>query len=263
MLLRSVTKHLKMQNWFAVFVDLLIVIFGVFIGLQVSNWNEEWAQDKRAKVLIERLVADLILDQKTLTELKAYQAIVKSYAIIAVDGFNNIESVTDEQFVISAYQASQVNLPSSYRATYTELINTGQIDLIKSNKLKTMILDYYVDDWAKRANMVYLAPYRENIRRAIPFAIQDKIRKQCGDISDLDLLTRATLPDKCSLSMKEDLIKTAAQSLRTQPNLLLDLQYQIAVYDTQVYNMNDYNRSANRLIHSIEISSALGKNLTR
>ena len=40
MLLRSITKHVRDQNWFAVFLDFVIVVVGVFIGLQVANWNE-------------------------------------------------------------------------------------------------------------------------------------------------------------------------------------------------------------------------------
>ncbi|CAN0603893.1 unnamed protein product, partial [Ectocarpus sp. 12 AP-2014] len=40
MILRSLTKHVKDQNWFAVGLDFAIVIVGVFIGIQVSNWNE-------------------------------------------------------------------------------------------------------------------------------------------------------------------------------------------------------------------------------
>ena len=40
MILSSVVKHVREQNWFAVGVDFLIVVVGVFIGIQVSNWNE-------------------------------------------------------------------------------------------------------------------------------------------------------------------------------------------------------------------------------
>lgn len=40
MILRSLNKHVKDQNWFAVGLDFLIVVFGVFIGLQVGNWND-------------------------------------------------------------------------------------------------------------------------------------------------------------------------------------------------------------------------------
>jgi len=40
MLLRRITKHVKDQNWFAVFIDFIIVVVGDFIGIQVANWNE-------------------------------------------------------------------------------------------------------------------------------------------------------------------------------------------------------------------------------
>ena len=40
MLLRRITKHVKEQSWFAVGLDFVIVVVGVFIGLQVANWND-------------------------------------------------------------------------------------------------------------------------------------------------------------------------------------------------------------------------------
>ncbi|MEO0368600.1 MAG: hypothetical protein AAF197_07420 [Pseudomonadota bacterium] len=40
MLLRRVTKQVKDQNWFAVGIDFAIVVIGVFIGIQVANWND-------------------------------------------------------------------------------------------------------------------------------------------------------------------------------------------------------------------------------
>lgn len=40
MRLRHITKNVKEQNWFAVLLDLLIVVLGVFVGIQLGNWNE-------------------------------------------------------------------------------------------------------------------------------------------------------------------------------------------------------------------------------
>jgi len=37
MILRPLTKHVKDQNWFAVGLDFFIVVFGVFIGLQMQQ----------------------------------------------------------------------------------------------------------------------------------------------------------------------------------------------------------------------------------
>ena len=39
MLLRRVIEHVKAQNWTAVVLDFVIVVMGVFIGIQVANWN--------------------------------------------------------------------------------------------------------------------------------------------------------------------------------------------------------------------------------
>lgn len=38
MLLRRMTEHVKEQNWFAVAIDVLIVVMGG-IGIQVANWT--------------------------------------------------------------------------------------------------------------------------------------------------------------------------------------------------------------------------------
>ena len=54
MILRSLTKHVNDQNWFAVFIDFIIVVFGVFVGIQVANWNEEQTlHDKETQLLRE------------------------------------------------------------------------------------------------------------------------------------------------------------------------------------------------------------------
>ncbi len=40
MRIRRISKHLKDQNWLAVFLDFGIVVAGVFLGIQLGNWNE-------------------------------------------------------------------------------------------------------------------------------------------------------------------------------------------------------------------------------
>ena len=55
MLLRRVTQHVKDQNWFAVGIDFIIVAVGVFIGLQVANWNDARSDARAERVLLERL----------------------------------------------------------------------------------------------------------------------------------------------------------------------------------------------------------------
>ncbi|MGJ8664659.1 MAG: hypothetical protein ACSHWU_13465 [Marinicella sp.] len=58
MLLRRITKHVSEQNWFAVFIDFLIVVVGVFIGIQVANWNADRANRTLELVYLERIYLD-------------------------------------------------------------------------------------------------------------------------------------------------------------------------------------------------------------
>lgn len=40
MILRRLTTNLKSQNWTAIAIDFVIVVIGVFLGIQASNWNQ-------------------------------------------------------------------------------------------------------------------------------------------------------------------------------------------------------------------------------
>lgn len=59
MLLRRVIDHVNAQNWFAVGLDFVIVVVGVFIGIQVANWNDERLENVRKVQIVEALTADL------------------------------------------------------------------------------------------------------------------------------------------------------------------------------------------------------------
>ena len=41
MILRRITEHVKAQNWTAIAIEFVLLVAGVFLGIQVANWNEE------------------------------------------------------------------------------------------------------------------------------------------------------------------------------------------------------------------------------
>jgi prefoldin subunit 5 len=62
MILRSLTKHVRDQNWFAVFLDFIIVVVGVFIGIQVANWNSALEDQSLRAEYLTQLTEDLEAD---------------------------------------------------------------------------------------------------------------------------------------------------------------------------------------------------------
>ena len=59
MILRRVIDHVKHQNWTAVALDFVIVVLGVFIGLQVSNWNAARADHAREVRYLNNLAVEI------------------------------------------------------------------------------------------------------------------------------------------------------------------------------------------------------------
>lgn len=50
MMLSRMIGHLRKQQWTGALIELVIVIVGIFVGLQVNNWNtarHDWALENR------------------------------------------------------------------------------------------------------------------------------------------------------------------------------------------------------------------------
>lgn len=91
MILRRVITHFRKQEWTAIALDFLIVIIGVFIGIQVSNWNAQSGDNRNfaeARVRLIDETAQNIKKVKTLqSELEATLPVVSAGidALLACD----------------------------------------------------------------------------------------------------------------------------------------------------------------------------------
>lgn len=59
MILARISQHLRRQDWMAIAIEFVIVVSGVFIGLQVNNWNEMRRDQTREHEYLVRILADL------------------------------------------------------------------------------------------------------------------------------------------------------------------------------------------------------------
>ena len=55
LILRRLANAVREQSWFTVFVELSLIVAGVFLGIQVSNWNEARLDRQFEAQVIERL----------------------------------------------------------------------------------------------------------------------------------------------------------------------------------------------------------------
>ncbi len=60
MILRRVIENIREQSWTAIAIDFVIVVVGVFLGIQGSNWNTAQAEKARERLLPGLLRAELV-----------------------------------------------------------------------------------------------------------------------------------------------------------------------------------------------------------
>lgn len=147
MLIRRITEHLKAQNWTAVLLDFVIVVVGVYIGIQAANWNDErQAQVERATSL-DRLHLEAEMSVAYLRAVvEQYQRTVEVRAsILRNTAEGNIDAVGQEEIVVAINYLSLFPAVEPPRSVYDEVISTGQFRNLGDSNVRDSITKYYSD----------------------------------------------------------------------------------------------------------------------
>lgn len=253
MLLRRVIEHVREQNWTAIGIDFLIVVIGVFVGIQVSNWNEDRENRRRGAEFTERLRADLRLERGFYSYMSDYYRDVRDAAETTVNALTGAAAPSNHDLLVSAYRATQYRDALRRRSTYDELVSTGSLGLIKDANLLTMASRAYqlaVLDNLSREGRESL--YRQAFRMSIANDVQRELSRQCGDRnvirSDFDGVA-AELGYPCALGLPDEVIDAAAQALRSDPMLVRYLRLRIADLETR---QADLARNRELVLDSLE-----------
>lgn len=246
MILRRVVDHLKLQHWTAIGIELLIVILGVFIATQVSNWNQERATNEQAAVFTAHLKEDLREEDWGYQMMIQYNRAVLANAQRTVDALDGTAPAADEALLVSAYRATQYKQKLRRRATYDELISTGTIGLIRDRALRDTAMRVYnmptVDNMVREGMQ---SRYREAFRMSIPNTVQRALAGNCGDrflkVGDYTGMA-ASLDYPCRTDLDEAAIRSAAGELRLNASLVPLLRLRIADLETRLGDLTVNNR---------------------
>ncbi|MEO8460210.1 MAG: DUF6090 family protein [Dokdonella sp.] len=255
MILRRLVESLKQQHWTGVFIELVIVVLGVFIGIQVSNWNEDRETDRKSGAFTAHLKADLREEDWGYQFLINYNREVLANANQAVNALDGTAPLADEALLVSAYRATQYKNRLRRRGTYDELISTGNIGLIRDQTLRDTAMRLY--NVATLDNLVQeglRSRYREAFRMSLPNEVQRALGKHCGDRrvepGDFDGI-RNNLDYPCSTSLPAQVIAESAKTLRSNPDLVRFLRLRIADLETRMVDLTGNNRAIMESLRAI------------
>ncbi|MGJ8663398.1 MAG: hypothetical protein ACSHWU_07100 [Marinicella sp.] len=249
MLLRRITKHVTDQNWFAVFIDFLIVVVGVFIGIQVANWNETRQQQNLSLHYLQRITDDLEANQLDMQQRLVYYNQTRAHGLAALNALDKNKEVLGKQFIIDIYQASQALPREIDRSSYDEINSIGAHVAIPDVKIRNRLAIYFRSVQASVNNLAEIMPYREFIRGVIPYYAQKAVRDNCDDIVSVDSEFQHTikLPESCEISLTQEQIEEAVNVI-LQAKVEQTLTRQIIDLDTKISSLHIFNRRTNTML---------------
>lgn len=249
-MLRHVIGHLRRQDWTAVAIELIVVVIGVFIGMQVSNWNEDHETNQKAAVFTQRLKADLREEAWGYEMQIGYFDEVLNSAKQATDALTGKSPLSSEALLIAAYRATQFNGNTRRRATYDELISTGEIGLIHDAALRDLAMRVYTDPVIDMITQDgQHSEYRKEFRMAMPYDVQLALADKCGDrvvpVGNYEDIAHV-LDYSCATGLSPAAIEAADADLKKNPRIVPLLQLRIADIGTDLGNLTVYYASTIR-----------------
>lgn len=255
MIFKRMVANLRAQNWFAIGIELGIVIVGVFIGTQVSNWNAQRIEKRETAQLLLELQPALASFVDFFDTAKVYYATTRAYSDRAFAGWRRDPGISDEQFVIAAYQASQIYVFGLNGENWAAIFGSERLRTIESVEVRRGLSNLMTTNFDAIETGAVNTPYREDVRRVIPEDIQDAIRAQCGDRVISGQVGTIFLPPTCDFDLPDARFADGAAALRARPDLVGQLRWHRAAAAAFITNLTAIEQQTNALQRAIDRST--------
>jgi len=227
MILRRFALALREQNWTTILIEFVLLVAGVFLGIQAANWNEQRVEDVKAQAYLARIHINLQSDLQSIERREVFWRQVIGYGKDAIRYAETGELVDGSAWktVLAFYQASQLWQWVSSDSTYQEMRSGGELGLIRDQAFRDVLSSYYLENGSGTAYLFMLQPeYRKLVRGLTPQVVHDHIWAKCWRQSDP---TEQILLD-CDAPISEAQAQTVLASYLEDPRLLPELRFWVA-----------------------------------
>lgn len=211
--LLRVAEHIRTQNWTAIGIDFLIVVLGVFVGIQVANWNEARADRARERMLLGELRAEIAATIQVAERRHAgFGQITRSgeRALAFLESGEDC-GMSCWPLVVDFFHASQWQPMTTHLRTYEELRRSGW----PSDRAITRAVDFYLFGTSELEQAAAERPaYRNLVRGLIPVAIHQTYWTRCHLIDVAEVYV-----ENCPEGADPRVSAAAVESIRSHPDV--------------------------------------------
>lgn len=265
-LLKRIARFIRSHDWFAVGVEILVVVIGLLLALQLDRWREEHLEKQQERAYVGRLIADVEDDVPAIEYAIRLQTLRLDLIELLMATARDEKAAVDDPVVFlgAVNQAAYTYTPALTSHTFVNLRSTGDLRLIRSQELKEVLFDYYGYDEEQRQ---YRPLQFRTESRHFELAAGVLSPEQEVFIQDLWLFFRPDEMDEVREGSSEipDVLD-AARRLQQRPDLIAWFPYirsmqleQIAVHESRLMRARsalEILRSYARSIKTNEASNA-------
>jgi hypothetical protein len=144
MILQRISKNVISQNWFTVVVEFVIVVVGVFMGLQVQDWNDA----RKARIEEHDLLSRLHVETRELLEKQREELMGLRERADVLMGVNPVLFSQAPLRVISDLECARILASHVFRRppdelpVLDEMLSTGRFDILQDEDIKAHLRNY-------------------------------------------------------------------------------------------------------------------------
>lgn len=143
MILRKFQQHVENQNWVAVGLDVIVVVVGIFLGMQLNDWNEGRKEQSEGyyylDLLRQQLNREILRREADITGTSnRIDRIKHAASLLYADSWTDkeLEEFTDQHVEVYQHELEE-HRPSALR----QLVEAGRIDLLRSRRMQEKLFD--------------------------------------------------------------------------------------------------------------------------
>lgn len=146
---RRIRQNLLKEHRFTNYIfyalgEIVLVVLGILIALQINNWHKTSVEQTKESNYLKNLRQDLKAQITSIDDQLTYETRFADAASHLITYFNNNPFTHLDSMVFS--KLSDLHTRKTFvinASTYTDLLSSGNIDLIKAHGFKDQLIQYY------------------------------------------------------------------------------------------------------------------------
>jgi len=152
MITQRFALYFRKHDWFAVLIEIIVVMVGLVLAFQLDGWVEQRGERKTETEYVQRLIGDVEADIAAIQFAVDIASMRLRLADLLMEVSRDpaVALRRPVEFLGAINQAAFTYTPSLTSHTFEDLRSTGNMRLLLDQDLKDALYDYYGYDQAQR-----------------------------------------------------------------------------------------------------------------